>query len=73
MCQKEKKEGRSKASNLLSKQTANLEAEGKEITYDYDYSRLTAINYPDNSQNNVKYTYGNKNAGNNRMGRLMLQ
>ncbi|MDR2948601.1 MAG: type IV secretion protein Rhs [Prevotella sp.] len=61
------------ASNLLSKQTANLEAEGKEITYEYDYSRLTAINYPDNPQNNVKYTYGNRNASFNRVGRLMLQ
>ncbi|WP_280647739.1 MULTISPECIES: RHS repeat-associated core domain-containing protein [unclassified Dysgonomonas] len=60
-------------SNLLSKQTANLAAEGKEITYEYDYSRLTAVNYPDNPQNNVKYYYGNKNAKENRVGRLMLQ
>lgn len=60
-------------SNLLEKQTANLEAQGKEITYEYDYSRLTAINYPDNPQNNVKYHYGNKNAKDNRVGRLMLQ
>ncbi|GAB6119058.1 SpvB/TcaC N-terminal domain-containing protein [Dysgonomonas termitidis] len=60
-------------SNLLSKQTANLASENKEITYDYDYSRLTAINYPDNPQNNVKYHYGNKNAKENRVGRLMLQ
>ncbi|GHV15304.1 hypothetical protein FACS1894169_06270 [Bacteroidia bacterium] len=60
-------------SNLLSKQTANLEKEDKSITYDYDYSRLTAITYPDHPENNVKYTYGNKNASNNRVGRLMLQ
>ncbi|GHV15281.1 hypothetical protein FACS1894169_06170 [Bacteroidia bacterium] len=59
--------------NLHSKQTANLEKEDKYITYDYDYSRLTAITYPDHPENNVKYTYGNKNASNNRVGRLMLQ
>ncbi|GHV15291.1 hypothetical protein FACS1894169_06230 [Bacteroidia bacterium] len=59
--------------NLLNKQTANLEKEDKSITYDYDYSRLTAIMYPDHPENNVKYTYGNKNASNNRVGRLMLQ
>ena len=24
-------------------------------TYDYDYHRLTGINYPDHPENNVKY------------------
>ena len=33
--------------NVLNKQTANLAKEGKSITYDYDYHRLTGINYPD--------------------------
>jgi len=61
------------ASNLISKQTANLKQEGKQITYDYDFSHLIAINYPDNPQNNVKYTYGNKNAKENRVGKIMLQ
>ena len=61
------------ASNLLSKQTANLEEEGKFITYDYEYSRLLSVNYPDHPENNVKYSYGNKNASHNRVGRLMLQ
>ena len=33
----------------------NLAKEGKSITYDYDYHRLTGINYPDHPENNVKY------------------
>ncbi|WP_370457715.1 RHS repeat domain-containing protein, partial [Dysgonomonas sp. ZJ709] len=61
------------ASNLLSKQTANLEEEGKFITYDYEYNRLLSVNYPNHPENNVKYSYGNKNASHNRVGRLMLQ
>lgn len=61
------------ANNLLNKQTANLEVDGKEIIYDYDFNRLIAVNYPNNPQNNVKYYYGNKNAKENRVGRLMLQ
>ncbi len=34
--------------NVLTKQTANLAKEGKSITYDYDYHRLTGIevNHP---------------------------
>ncbi|MDR2887738.1 MAG: hypothetical protein LBV26_07055, partial [Bacteroidales bacterium] len=61
------------AGNLLSKQTASLEEEGKAITYDYEFNRLTAITYPNHPENNVRYTYGNKNAPYNRVGRLMLQ
>ena len=41
--------------NVLTKQTANLAKEGKSITYDYDYHRLTGINYSDHPENNVKY------------------
>ena len=59
--------------NVLTKQTANLAKEGKFITYDYDYQRLTGINYPDNPENNVKYYYGGRNASQNRIGRLMLR
>ena len=59
--------------NVLTKQTANLAKEGKFITYDYDYLRLTGINYPDHSENNVKYYYGGRNASQNRIGRLMLR
>ena len=59
--------------NVLTKQTANLAKEGKFITYDYDYLRLTGISYPDHPENNVKYYYGGRNASQNRIGRLMLR
>ena len=59
--------------NVLTKQTANLKKEGKTINYEYDYGRLTAINYPDHPENNVKYYYGGRNASQNRIGRLMLR
>ena len=59
--------------NVLTKQTANLAKEGKFITYDYDYQRLTGINYPDHPENNVKYYYGGRNASQNHIGRLMLR
>lgn len=59
--------------NVTSKQTANLTGEGKSITYDYEYNRLTGINYPDHPENNVKYYYGGRNASQNRIGRLMLR
>ena len=59
--------------NVTSKQTANLAGEGKSITYDYDYNRLTGINYPNHPENNVKYYYGGRNASQNRIGRLMLR
>ena len=54
-------------------ETANLAKEGKFITYDYDYQRLTGINYPGHPENNVKYYYGGRNASQNRIGRLMLR
>ena len=59
--------------NVLTKQTANLAKEGKFITYDYDYHRLTGISYPDHPENNVKYYYGGRNASHNRIGRLMMR
>ena len=46
---------------------------GKTISYEYDYGRLTAINYPDHPENNVKYHYGGINSSYNRIGRLMLR
>ena len=59
--------------NVLTKQTANLKQEGKTINYEYDYGRLTAINYPDHPENNVKYHYGGINSSYNRIGRLMFR
>ena len=59
--------------NVVTKQTANLKKEGKTINYEYDYGRLTAINYPDHPENNVKYHYGGINSSYNRIGRLMFR
>ncbi len=59
--------------NVLTRQTANLADSSAVITYQYDYHRLTAINYPLNPENNVKYHYGTKHANHNRIGRLALQ
>ena len=59
--------------NVVTKQAANLKKEGKTINYEYDYGRLTAINYPDHPENNVKYHYGGINSSHNRIGRLMLR
>ena len=43
------------------------------IQYEYDYGRLTAINYPDHPENNVKYHYGGIHSSYNRIGRLTLR
>lgn len=59
--------------NVLTKQTANLAGKGQMVTYEYDYHRLTAINYPEHPENNVKYHYGDRNASYNRIGRLVLR
>jgi len=58
--------------NLLERQTANLEAKSKKITYEYEYNRLTNIHYPENPQNDVRYVFGSKNESQNRKGRLIL-
>ena len=47
--------------------------EGKMIAYTYDYHRLTGISYSDHPENNVKYSYGGRNASHNRIGRLMMR
>ena len=46
------------ADNLTAKQTANLRAASQQVTYAYQFNRLTAINYPAFPANNVSYTYG---------------
>jgi len=67
------------ASNLLSKQTANMLKGGgsKKIQYYYTYHRLDSICYPDHKENNVKYVYGTKDEmgdpHNNWAGRLKYQ
>ncbi|MGC3979157.1 MAG: RHS repeat-associated core domain-containing protein [Paludibacteraceae bacterium] len=58
-----------KAGNLAWKYTANKDT----IKYAYDYNRLKSIVYPRHPENNVKYTYGDKNAVANLKARLILQ
>lgn len=58
------------AGNQIARVTPNLRATGKQITYGYDYSRLTSVSYPDNPQNNVTYTYGAPGAAGNAAGRV---
>jgi RHS repeat-associated protein len=61
------------AGNLKEVVTANLAADGLAISYKYDFERLTEILYPQNPENNVKYTYGEHGASDNRAGRVVLQ
>jgi YD repeat-containing protein len=63
------------AGNILSKITANLRKQipdGGQITYKYDYERLTEIDYPRNVQNKVEYTYGAAGDKYGRAGRITL-
>ena len=59
------------ASNVIQKITPNLRAEGKAITYEYDFNRLNRIVYPNNPANNVTYTYGGPSALHHRIGRIV--
>lgn len=61
------------AGNLIEVVTANLAKKAQAITYTYDFERLTDITYPENLENNVKYTYGAPGATDNRVGRIVLQ
>jgi RHS repeat-associated protein len=61
------------AGNLSSLTTANLTTAGLAINYTYDFERLTQITYPQNPENNVKYTYGATGDSDNRAGRIVLQ
>ena len=48
-----------RASNLVERKTSNiLAANGQAIKYKYNYGRLEAIEYPNNTENNVNYFYG---------------
>ena len=60
------------AGNLLTHTTQVLVNAGETISYYYTYNRQDSIVYPDNPQNNVRYTYGDSTAGNNQRGRISL-
>ncbi len=58
------------AGNEAAKITPNLRATSQQVSYTYDFNRLTAISYPQFPQNNVTYTYGAPGASDNRAGRI---
>jgi RHS repeat-associated protein len=59
------------AGNRVASITPNLRAEGKQISYGYDFNRLVTVSYPDNPGNNVTYTYGAPGAASNSAGRVI--
>ena len=61
--------------SMTEKQTENLKAVSEFIEYKYDEkNRLTDIIYPNNTENNVKYTYGGRGTPvKGGKGRLILQ
>ncbi len=61
------------AGNLTSLTTANLQEGSGPVVYQYEYERLTSILYPDNSENDVHYSYGAAGAEHNRAGRIVTQ
>lgn len=61
------------AGNMKEVVTANLQKAGQAILYTYEFERLVSITYPENPENNVKYTYGEAGATDNRAGRVVLQ
>lgn len=58
------------AGNLVRTATATLAARNKAIKYEYEFTRLTAIRYPDSAEADVGYTYGAPGAANNAAGRV---
>ncbi|MFI0798681.1 RHS repeat-associated core domain-containing protein [Amycolatopsis lurida] len=56
--------------DLAGNPTAKITAGGKQVEYDYDHSRLTAVRYPTFPANNVTYTYGAAGAPDNAAGRI---
>src|SRR3990170_1773861 len=58
------------ASNVIARITANLRNAGQQVTYDYDFTRLKSVSYPQFAGNNITYTYGAPGAANNTAGRI---
>ena len=61
------------AGDQIARITPALRAHGKQISYGYDFTRLVSINYPDNPQNDVSYTYGGPGAPDNGADRIVKQ
>ncbi|MEV0622006.1 toxin TcdB middle/N-terminal domain-containing protein, partial [Nonomuraea sp. NPDC050404] len=58
------------ADNVTSKVTANLADRDKKVTYEYDFNRMTKIDYPVFQDNDVRYTYGEPGAPYNAASRI---
>jgi RHS repeat-associated protein len=58
------------AGNVIRKVTANLAAKDQAVTYVYDHNRLSEIQYPVFTGNDVRYTYGDPGAPGNGAGRV---
>jgi len=61
------------AGNVTKKTTANLRKDSTEITYAYDFNRMTDVSYPKNPENNIHFTYGAAGAPFNRAGKLVVR
>ncbi|WP_310961148.1 SpvB/TcaC N-terminal domain-containing protein [Nocardioides terrisoli] len=61
------------ASHLVAEQTADERAAKKSPStrFDYDYTHLAKISYPDDPGNDVTYTYGGPGAAHNGAGRVV--
>ncbi|WP_233621812.1 SpvB/TcaC N-terminal domain-containing protein [Amycolatopsis sp. WAC 04182] len=56
--------------DLAGNPTAKITAGGKQVEYDYDHNRLTAVRYPTFPANNVTYAHGAPGAPDNTAGRI---
>src|SRR5260221_1575478 len=61
------------ADNPTKMMTANLGKDSMAIAYTYDFTRVTNISYPQNPENNVRYTYGASGSPFNRAGKVVIQ
>ena len=57
--------------NVTSKQTSNMTT-GNTINYNYDFTRLSSVEYPNNPENNILLLYGSNNE-NNCKGRVIIK
>jgi len=58
------------AGNVVAEVTPNLRADGTEIRFDYEFDRLSGIDYP-GAMTDVEYVYGDPGAAENGAGRLV--
>ena len=57
--------------DLLGQVVSTTNANGQQVDYDYNYSRLTDISYPTSGNlNDISYTYGSRGDGINGAGRV---